>query len=47
MLRRFRKRGRYVEHVEPLVVLERDPTTPLITALVTECRLLAKMMMDR
>ncbi len=34
-------------HTIGLVVLERDPTTPLITALVTECRLLAKVMMDR
>ena len=34
-------------HTIGLVVLERDPTTPLITALMTECRLLAKVMMDK
>ena len=34
-------------HTIGLVVLERDPTTPLITALMTECRLLAKAMMER
>jgi DNA-binding transcriptional LysR family regulator len=33
-------------HTIGLVVLERDPTTPLITALVTESRLLAKVMID-
>jgi DNA-binding transcriptional LysR family regulator len=34
-------------HTIGLVVRERDPTTPLITALVTESRLLAKLLMDR
>jgi DNA-binding transcriptional LysR family regulator len=34
-------------HTIGLVVLQRDPTTPLITALMTESRQLAKMMMDR
>ena len=34
-------------HAIGLVVPDREPTTPLITALVTESRLLAKVMMDR
>jgi DNA-binding transcriptional LysR family regulator len=34
-------------HTIGLVVLKRDPTTPLITALLSECRLLAKAMLDR
>jgi DNA-binding transcriptional LysR family regulator len=34
-------------HTIGLVALERDPTTPLITALITESRVLAKVMMDK